>query len=135
MAENGAFVKDRDEPVFTANMPKEAVDYVIDICREYPEVRNALCGVNSAYCQCGTVSQEFFDLTNIYIFRKRLEGKAEPTTSGHGSIDLIVPGCHKASGLKRLVERRGISPEQCVAFGDGSNDIENAARLEHPGLL
>ena len=39
------------------------------------------------------------------MFRERLGGKAEPTTSGHGSIDLIVPGCHKASGLKRLAER------------------------------
>lgn len=58
------------------------------------------------------------------MFRERLGGKAEPTTSGHGSIDLIVPGCHKASGLKRLAERWGISPEQCAAFGDGRNDIE-----------
>ena len=48
----------------------------------------------------------------------------EPTTSGHGSIDLIVPGCHKASGLKRLAERWGVSKEQCAAFGDEGNDIE-----------
>lgn len=158
VAENGAFVKDRKELIFTADMPKETVDFVIDVCREYPEVLDVLCGVNSAYCQRGTVSQEFFDLTGIYyhrlqwvddfkevtdqilkfaptvpeektyfyydIFRERLKGKVEPTTSGHGSIDLIVPGCHKASGLKRLVERWGISPEQCAAFGDGGNDIE-----------
>lgn len=104
VAENGAFVKDRKEIVFTADMPKDTVDEVIDVCREYPEIANVLCGVD--------------------IFRKRLEGKIEPTTSGHGSIDLIVPGCHKASGLKRFVERWGISPEQCVAFGDGGNDIE-----------
>lgn len=165
VAENGAFVKDRKELVFTANMTKETVDYVIDICREYPEILNVLCGVDSAYCQRGTVSQEFFELTNIYyhrlkwvddfkkvedqilkfaptvpeektyfyydIFCKRLEGKVEPTTSGHGSIDLIVPGCHKASGLKRLVERWGISPEQCVAFGDGGNDIEMLSYCGH----
>ena len=158
VAENGAFVKDRKELLFTANMPKETVDSVIDVCREYPEILNVLCGVESAYCQRGTVSQEFYDLTAIYyhrlkwvddfkavkdqilkfaptvpeektyyyydIFCERLKGKVEPTTSGHGSIDLIVPGCHKASGLKRLVERFGISPEQCVAFGDGGNDIE-----------
>lgn len=158
VAENGAFVKDRKELIFTADMPKETVDFVIDVCREYPEVQNVLCGVNSAYCQRENVSQEFFDLTGIYyhrlqwvddfkkvtdqilkfaptvpeektyfyydIFRERLKGKVEPTTSGHGSIDLIVPGCHKASGLKRLVERWGISPEQCAAFGDGGNDIE-----------
>lgn len=158
VAENGAFVKDRKELIFTADMPKETVDFVIDVCREYSEVQNVLCGVNSAYCQRENVSQEFFDLTGIYyhrlqwvddfkkvtdqilkfaptvpeektyfyydIFRERLKGKVEPTTSGHGSIDLIVPGCHKASGLKRLVERWGISPEQCAAFGDGGNDIE-----------
>ena len=58
------------------------------------------------------------------IFCRQLKGKLEPTTSGHGSIDLIVPGCHKASGLKRLVQRWGITPEQCAAFGDGGNDIE-----------
>lgn len=158
VAENGAFVKDRKELIFTADMPKATVDSVIDVCREYPEILNVLCGVDSAYCQRGTVSQEFFDLTSIYyhrlkwvddfklvkdqilkfaptvpedktyfyydIFCRRLKGMVEPTTSGHGSIDLIVPGCHKASGLERLVKRLGISPEQCVAFGDGGNDIE-----------
>ena len=58
------------------------------------------------------------------MFVEKLKGKAQPTTSGHGSIDLILPGCHKASGLKRLAERWGIAPEQCAAFGDGGNDIE-----------
>ena len=158
VAENGAFVKDRKELLFAAAMPKETVDSVIDVCREFPEISNVLCGLNSAYCERGTVSQTFFDLTGIYyhrlqwvdefkavddqilkfaptvpeektwayyeLFRERLQGKVEPTTSGHGSIDLIVPGCHKASGLKRLVERWGISPEQCAAFGDGGNDME-----------
>ena len=158
VAENGAFVKDRKKLIFTANMPKETVDFVIDVCSEYPEILNVLCGLESAYCQRGMVSQEFFELTSIYyhrlkwvdnlksvkdqilkfaptvleektyfyydLFCERLKGKVEPTTSGRGSIDLIVPGCHKASGLKRLVERWGISPEQCAAFGDGGNDIE-----------
>ncbi len=158
VAENGAFVKDRKELIFAADMPKETVDSVIDICREYPEISNVLCGVKSAYCERGAVSQEFFDLTKIYyhrlewvddlkevkdqilkfaptvpeektyayydLFREKLQGKAEPVTSGHGSIDLILPGCHKASGIKRLAERWGIAPEQCAAFGDGGNDIE-----------
>lgn len=60
VAENGAFVKDQKELIFAADMPKETVDTVIDVCREYPEVWNVLCGVKSAYCQRGTVSQEFF---------------------------------------------------------------------------
>lgn len=158
VAENGAFVKDRKEVIFTADMPRETVDSVIDLCREYPEIFNVLCGLSSAYCERGAVSQEFFELNNIYyhrlewtddlkkvtdqilkfaptvpeektyfyydLFCDKLKGKVEPTTSGHGSIDLIMPGCHKASGLKRLVERWGISRKQCAAFGDGGNDIE-----------
>lgn len=158
VAENGAFVKDRSELIFTADMPKSTVDYVIDLCRKYPEIKNVLCGVESAYCERGSVSQAFFDLTAIYyhrlkwvddfksvndqflkfaptvpeektfyyydMFRAELNGRLEATTSGHGSIDLIMPGCHKASGIKRLVERWGLSPKQCAAFGDGGNDIE-----------
>lgn len=158
VAENGAFVKDRNEILFTADMPADIVNEVVDVCREYPEISNVLCGVKSAYCEREFVSEEFFELTSIYyhrlewvddfkqvedqilkfaptvpekrtyeyydMFRDRLNGKLEPTTSGHGSIDLIVPGCHKASGLKRLVEKWQISPEQCAAFGDGGNDIE-----------
>ena len=158
VAENGAFVKDHKEMVFTADMPKETVDLVIDVCREYPEILNVLCGAESAYCQRGSVSQEFFDLTGIYyhrlkwvddlksvndrilkfaptvpeektyyyyeIFRERLRGRVEPVTSGHGSVDLIMPGCYKASGIQRLAERWGITPEQCAAFGDGGNDVE-----------
>lgn len=158
VAENGAYVRDRDELIFTAQIPKGTADAVIDVCRAYPDISTVVCGLESAYCQRGTVSRDFYNLTGIYchrlmwvddfkeikdqilkfaltvpeekidhycaMFRGRLEGKLEVTTSGHGAIDLIVPGCHKASGLRRLAERWGISPEQCAAFGDGGNDIE-----------
>lgn len=56
--------------------------------------------------------------------RSTLVSGLVPTTSGHGAIDLIVPGAHKASGLARLAERWGIDPADCAAFGDGGNDIE-----------
>ena len=117
-----------------------------------------MCGLESAYCERGKVSNEFFELTNKYyhklkwvddfslvndkilkfaptvpveqtkeyceLFAERLKGLLIPTSSGHGSVDLIVPNCHRASGLKRLVERWNITPQQCVAFGDGNNDLE-----------
>lgn len=56
--------------------------------------------------------------------RSTLKAGLVPTTSGHGAIDLIVPGAHKASGLALLAERWGIDPSACAAFGDGGNDIE-----------
>lgn len=51
-------------------------------------------------------------------------GVLVPTVSGHEAVDVIMPGCHKASGLARLAERWGIAPEECVAFGDSGNDAE-----------
>lgn len=158
VAENGAYVKDCGELIFSANIPKETIDLTVDVCRQYPEILNVMCGAKSAYCQRGTVSQDFFNFMAIYyhklkwvddfkkvddqilkfaptvpedkvdfyyeIFKEKLLGKLTPTTSGHGSIDLILPNCHKAAGLKKLIERWKISPAECVAFGDGGNDIE-----------
>jgi hydroxymethylpyrimidine pyrophosphatase-like HAD family hydrolase len=47
-----------------------------------------------------------------------------PVTTGHGSIDLIIPGVHKANGLRILQQRWGIDDSEVVAFGDSGNDVE-----------
>lgn len=165
VAENGALVKDKEELVSAADIPKEAILTVLALCKKHPEIQNVMCGLKSAYCQRGTVSQDFFELTNLYyhnlewvedfeqvddqilkfaptvpvektdyycdLFSEKLNGALVPTSSGHGSVDLIIPGCHKAAGLKQLVQRWDITPAQCVAFGDGGNDLE---LLEYCGL-
>lgn len=56
--------------------------------------------------------------------RERTRGILEPVTSGHDSIDLIIPGIHKANGLRRLLERWDVQPSELVAFGDSANDLE-----------
>lgn len=45
-------------------------------------------------------------------------------TTGHGSIDLIIPGIHKANGLRLLQQRWGIDDSEVVTFGDSGNDLE-----------
>lgn len=47
-----------------------------------------------------------------------------PVHTGYGSIDLIIPGVHKAHGLRLLQQRWNITDDEVVAFGDGGNDIE-----------
>lgn len=47
-----------------------------------------------------------------------------PVTTGHGNIDLIIPGVHKANGLRILQQRWGINDSEVVAFGDSGNDVE-----------
>ena len=55
---------------------------------------------------------------------EQFEGIMVPVSSGHGSIDLIIPGIHKANGLRILQEKWGIDDSEVVTFGDGGNDIE-----------
>ncbi|WP_059217290.1 Cof-type HAD-IIB family hydrolase [Escherichia albertii] len=47
-----------------------------------------------------------------------------PVHTGNGSIDLIIPGVHKANGLHQLQKLWGIDDSEVVVFGDGGNDIE-----------
>lgn len=49
---------------------------------------------------------------------------ATPTSSGHGDIDLIQPGMHKAAGLAELGRLLDIPLSEMCAFGDGGNDLE-----------
>lgn len=53
-----------------------------------------------------------------------LHGIVVPVSSGHGSIDLIIPGLHKANGLRMLQQQWGIDDSEVVTFGDGGNDLE-----------
>ncbi len=58
------------------------------------------------------------------IIHEKLSDIMVPVTTGHGSIDLILPGIHKANGLRLLQEIWGIDNSEVVAFGDSGNDVE-----------
>lgn len=57
VAENGAYVVDKGNLVYAADMPKNTVHKVIDVCRKYPDILNVLCGKEGAYCERKKVSQ------------------------------------------------------------------------------
>ncbi len=69
IAENGALVKDKDELLFSASIPKEAIYRVLETVSQYPEIKNVLCGLNYAYLERGKVNQDFFDFKRIYYHR------------------------------------------------------------------
>ncbi|MBM6613525.1 HAD family hydrolase [Desemzia sp. RIT804] len=57
--------------------------------------------------------------------------KIVAVSSGHGSIDIIIPDKHKAFGLSYLADKWGISPKDILAFGDGNNDAEMLQYVGH----
>lgn len=54
----------------------------------------------------------------------RFAGVIRATASGYGAVDLIIPGMDKSYGLKKLLDRWEVSPDELVVFGDGENDLE-----------
>nr|WP_243682083.1 HAD hydrolase family protein [Lacticaseibacillus manihotivorans] len=60
----------------------------------------------------------------VEALREPLKSVAEPTSSGHGDIDLIHPGIHKAAALASLGNWLKVDFEEMAAFDDGGNDIE-----------
>ena len=44
---------------------------------------------------------------------------------GNGFVaDVYAPGINKMTALRELTRRLGLLPENCIAFGDGHNDLE-----------
>lgn len=62
---------------------------------------------------------------------EQFNGAIKAVTSGHGDIDLIIPGLHKANGLRVLQEKWQIRAEDIAAFGDGGNDLEMLSHVGH----
>jgi hydroxymethylpyrimidine pyrophosphatase-like HAD family hydrolase len=65
------------------------------------------------------------------------------TLAGEEWLDCMPPGMNKGVGLKLILEKLGISPEETMAFGDYHNDLEMlkccrygyAMKNAHPYLL
>lgn len=158
VAENGAYVVDRNKDLAVGEMSIKTIEKVLHIFRDlnaYSQL--VVCGKNSAYVDL-SASDSFYERTREYYhllkrvdsfshiedtifkfsanfqesevpqlmehFRKEVGDTVSPVSSGHGSIDFIIPGLHKASGIQLLQKEWHISDEETAAFGDSGNDIE-----------
>ncbi|MDE1188434.1 MAG: Cof-type HAD-IIB family hydrolase [Pantoea sp.] len=160
VAENGAWIIDRDEELFCGSFSRDDIHAVMDTLQRghYPDLKYLIAGRNSAYyfsgvdeqwltkmrhyCHRLTAIDSLSDTGDDKLFKFALNlsddyvailmadierlhhGAAAATSSGHGSVDLIVPGLHKANGLRLLQSRWGINNDEVLAFGDGGNDLE-----------
>lgn len=51
--------------------------------------------------------------------------------SGADWVDLMNPGVNKGSAMRTLQKNMGISPDECMAFGDYLNDLELLESVTH----
>lgn len=70
----------------------------------------------SAYCTDGVPRERHW--------HERFGGRCAVKVSGLQWLDLVPNGVDKGVALAALAERLGITPEDCMAFGDAENDVE-----------
>lgn len=56
-------------------------------------------------------------------------------SSGHDSIDLIIPGITKGYALERLLQKWNFSATELMAFGDANNDLDMLQLAEHSYVM
>lgn len=60
----------------------------------------------------------------VSLINDGFTGEVEAVSSGHGSIDIILPGVTKGDTLLKLFKEWKIEPDELMAFGDSNNDLE-----------
>ena len=58
------------------------------------------------------------------VLQKRLGGDHSVILSGANWVDVMKPGVNKGRAMRMLQEIKGVSPDECMAFGDYLNDWE-----------
>ena len=56
--------------------------------------------------------------------RKALPDTLSVILSGEHWVDIMKPGVHKGRAMESLMAQRGLTPDECMAFGDYLNDLE-----------
>jgi len=58
------------------------------------------------------------------VLQSRLGDRHSVILSGANWVDVMKPGVNKGRAMRMLQEIKGISPDECMAFGDYLNDLE-----------
>ncbi len=64
-------------------------------------------------------------------WKKRFGDRVTVATAGFTWLDNMPQGVNKGVPLKKFMERFGISPQECMAFGDEYNDLEMLKLAEY----
>ncbi|WP_146114120.1 Cof-type HAD-IIB family hydrolase [Pantoea coffeiphila] len=164
VAENGAYIVDKQREIYCGSLPEAEVKRVIEVISRIEGVNFLVCGRKWAW-MLASAGEAFFNEMRVYyhmlekidsydqiddtVFKFALSYVEDdvsalmariaeevgdivtPVSSGHGSVDLIIPGNHKANGIRRIQQIYGVADNEVLAFGDGGNDLE---MLRHAGF-
>ncbi|MGN0996135.1 MAG: HAD family hydrolase [Candidatus Ventricola sp.] len=91
----------------------QVVDNLADACRGLTDV----CKI-AFYDDGDAATHEYPAL------RAALPDTVNVILSGEHWVDIMKPGVNKGRALRSLMAQRGLTPDECMAFGDYLNDVE-----------
>ena len=103
-------------------------EFVRNTCMYYPSVQ--VVDDLTEYCNLGDVCKvAFYDEYDAQTHElPELQSKLEPELSiilsGEHWVDVMKPGVTKGGAMRGVQKKLGITPEECMAFGDYLNDCE-----------
>lgn len=88
-----------------------------------PDLLAALEGID-AVCKMAYYDEGDAEHHEYPILDQLFSGDLAVILSSYSWVDIMKPGTHKGRGMRTLQSLLGVSPEECMAFGDYFNDIE-----------
>jgi len=124
-----------------------AEDFIADTCRYYPSAHlvddlRDHCAFTDV-CKVAFYDEGDAQTHELPVLKEKLGNRLEVILSGPHWVDVMKPGVNKGKAMRRLQEKLGITPQECMAFGDYLNDYEllesvgesYAMANSHPKLL
>lgn len=84
----------------------------------------AACDVLDGVCKVAFFDEGDAEHHSYPLLREWFSDRLAVILSGYSWVDLMLPGVHKGSAMKKMQELMGVAPEDCMAFGDYLNDKE-----------
>lgn len=114
-------------------MPKEAsyVSHMRDVVGNNVTVVKDILDTREPYFKISVYAREGVAACADY-WKQTYGDRVHVVTSGNAWLDMMPKQVSKRTGLEKILERLGIAPEECMAFGDNFNDWEMLTYVGRP---
>ena len=115
---NAALVDASAAPAFIREMrmyyqDTQVVEHLDEVCGDFHDV-----------CKVAFFDEGDAQTHELPALRQRLGDRLAVILSGENWVDVMRPGVSKGRAMRMLQQLKGLTPQECMAFGDYLNDLE-----------
>lgn len=117
----------REDSCFIENNNEAFVNHIVNVMKNTTQIVDDIRTVGGPILKIAICSMsDRAHIVDKYLkhLQDLFRDEIKVVTSGNIWIDFIAPGTNKGAALEQLINKLGIKPEECMAFGDQYNDVE-----------